>query len=253
MGTYADEIDRDLSEILSIGWDTKESDDVPKTEDVALSNGAVKIGATFLYADLADSTGLQASYKDSFVARAIRLYLRASSSIIRHYGGSIKSFDGDRVMGVFAGRRRRNIAVQAAYAINWAVEKKIAPKVKRRHETNGTTPIWVPSHGIGIDDGSALVVRAGVRNPSHEHSHNDLVFIGEAPNLAAKLSSLRDAKAGPIVITNEVKRVLEVAQTTRFNGGQIWDRGELTSIGPHQVRLFRTDYWRSPDAKHPEA
>src|SRR5690606_40277978 len=100
---FKDDVQERVETILNEEWKITTSKDVPSTNDVAHKNGAVRIEAAFLYADLAASTDLQKRYVDTFAAKAIRMYLGGASSIIRHFEGTIKSFDGDRVMGVFTG------------------------------------------------------------------------------------------------------------------------------------------------------
>ncbi|KAB1947279.1 adenylate/guanylate cyclase domain-containing protein [Brevibacterium linens] len=240
------DIENQISTILNEEWNIRESNEVPSTDSVTHKNGAVKIDAAFLYADLAESTGLQKGYKNTFAAKAIRMYLGGASEIIRHYGGHIKSFDGDRVMGVFAGNRKRNNAVLAAFAINWMVQRVIAPQVKARHDANGTS-VWVPRHGIGIDSGETFVARAGVRNKANEHNHNDLVFVGQAPNVAAKLSAIRESAS--IIVTKNVYGYLDAAQKKKLASDDNPWRGPFgTTVGPYKIDLFKTSYWRSLDA-----
>lgn len=76
---------------------------VPATGDVVLKNGAVKIEAAFLYSDLAGSAKLSKSCPWSTTAKIIRAFLDCSSRLIIKHGGHVRSFDGDRVMGVFIG------------------------------------------------------------------------------------------------------------------------------------------------------
>lgn len=239
-----DDLREQVKAILDEPWEEREGQVVPRTSDVTHKNGAVKLDATFLYADLAGSTQLQKSYKNTFAAKAIRMYLSGATTIIRKHGGSIKSFDGDRVMGVFVGSTMRNDAVKAAFAINWLVTQVINPLVKERHEKSGTS-VWVAEHGIGIDSGETFIARAGVRNKSGETNHNDLIFVGRAPNVAAKLSALRGTDAGPIVITHDVYSYLNEKQKNYLNGSSgVWREGSKEDVGPHSLTLHRTDYWR---------
>jgi class 3 adenylate cyclase len=53
-----DDLEGDISDVLAASWDVRDGEVVPSTETVALSGGGVKIAATMLYADLADSTTL---------------------------------------------------------------------------------------------------------------------------------------------------------------------------------------------------
>src|SRR6266436_5901784 len=89
----------DISAILSQKWDSRDGQVVPTTESVALACGGVKLTATMLYADLIDSTAL-VLFNPQTAARVYKCFLSACSRIIRANGGDIRSFDGDRVMGV---------------------------------------------------------------------------------------------------------------------------------------------------------
>ena len=48
----SDDIDAEIRRIFNATWDSRDGRLVPKTEDVNLSNGAVKLDAVLLYADL---------------------------------------------------------------------------------------------------------------------------------------------------------------------------------------------------------
>ena len=244
--TFTDVIKARMLTILNEEWSVRESDSVPKTNDVALKNGAVRIEAAFLYADLAESTALQKKYRDTFSAKVIRMYLAGASSIIRDFEGHIKSFDGDRVMGVFSGKSKCNNAVLAAFAIQWLVIEVINPLIKHRCERSGTS-IWQAEHGIGIDVGETFIARAGVRNSKDETTHNDLIFTNKPPNVAAKLSALRGNESGPITITDDVFKRLNDKQKHYLKkvDHQIWRGPEKTITGPYQIDVYKTDYWRT--------
>lgn len=79
------------------------------------------------------------------------MYLNGTSQIIRNNGGSIKSFDGDRVMGIFVGGNKRNTAAKTALQINWLVSQCIAPIVKERLKDQTTK--WTVTHGVGVGVG----------------------------------------------------------------------------------------------------
>lgn len=242
---FSDDIKEKVETILNEEWSIRETETVPRTQDLTLKNGAARTKAVFLYADLAGSTQLQKAYKDTFAAKAIRMYLAGASAIIRNFGGQIKSFDGDRVMGVFTGKAKCNNAVRAAFMINWLVLEVINPLVKTRHQNNGTT-IWQAEHGIGIDVGDTFVARAGVRNSSGETTHNDLIFTKRAPNIAAKLSSLRGSDTGPVVITEDVYNFLNPQQKTYLKSDTlVWKKVESQTVGPYLLNLYKTNYWRT--------
>jgi len=243
----SDDVKERVASVLNTAWSTRDGRVVPSTSDVALSNGAVEVEAAFLYADLAGSTALQKDYKATFAAKAIRMYLAGASQIIRHFGGQIRSFDGDRVMGVFVGNSKRNDAVKAAFMINWLVREVINPLVRERQQNMKNTTVWVARHGVGIDVGATFIARAGVRNSSGAQTHNDLIFTGRAPNIAAKLSALRDENLGPIVITEDVFGGLNPEQKKyEKSDKKVWSGPSVHAIGPYSLSLHHTNYWRHP-------
>jgi adenylate cyclase len=180
-----DDVRDGVDGVLDEDWNIRVGSVVPETEDIVLKNGAVQVGATYLYADLADSSSLGQKVNDSISAKVIRSYLNAASRILKYYKGEIRSFDGDRVMAIFIGGSKNTNATRAGLALNWALDEVIAPKLSAKW--SDLQQYWEPKQGIGIDTGSALLVKGGVRNS------NDLVSIGSAPNVAAKLSELRCA------------------------------------------------------------
>src|SRR5690349_19350451 len=90
-----------IEDILSTKWDVTETKDVPESSGIVLKNGAKKLSAAFLHADLAGSSALAQICPWETTAKIIRAYLDAAVRLIRAWGGHVRSFDGDRVMGVF--------------------------------------------------------------------------------------------------------------------------------------------------------
>lgn len=171
--------------ILSQPWDVRDGTVVPETADVALAGGAVRLQAVMLYSDLSDSTTLSTSFDKRVAAKVIKSFLATSSRVIRSNDGYIRSFDGDRVMGVFLGDRRNTRAAKAALEINWVVRNLLVPKIEARYPSLKEGGYSL-SHCTGVDVSEVLVVRAGIR------ANNDLTWVGRAPNAAAKLAAVRD-------------------------------------------------------------
>ena len=109
---FADELSTSVNEILTVTWNIRDGQVVPSTEDVALKDGAVKLQAVYLYADLADSTTLARDFDRQTAARVVRAYLSVMSKVIRKNDGAIRSFDGDRVMGIFVGSSKNTAAAK---------------------------------------------------------------------------------------------------------------------------------------------
>jgi uridylate cyclase len=80
----ADDIKSGIDGVLSPAWTERNGTVVPSTEDIVLKNGAVNIDATYLYADLADSSALGQKLKKGVAAKIMRSYLNAAVRILRH-------------------------------------------------------------------------------------------------------------------------------------------------------------------------
>jgi adenylate cyclase len=220
LSVFSDSVEVQVQTILNTGWDIRDGNTVPTTDTVKLTDGAVRVNATYLYADLADSSGAAQKLKKEVTGKLVRSYLDAASRIIKHYEGEIRSFDGDRVMGIFIGNSKNTNAIKTALGINWAMDKVLDPKFLAKWPALNNN--WTPAHGVGIDTGEALIVRGGVRNS------NDLVSIGSAPNVAAKLSSLRGAP--DVYITHAVYNNCSAAAKAT-DGKNMWTDYGTQAIG----------------------
>jgi len=184
--TLSQIVTNDVDTVVAEEFTTREGRVVPTTENVKLIGDAIELEAVILYSDLANSSGFESSFKAWFTAKYFQAFLTASTHIIKHNDGEIRSFDGDRVMGVFIGNYKRSNAIKTALQINYLMKNVIKPKFERKYPTLLTLQAWHPQHCTGVDVSKVFVVRGGVR------TDNDLVWIGHAPNFAAKLSAVRE-------------------------------------------------------------
>lgn len=214
-----DDLKTQVTQIFKEKWTERDGTKVPEPEDLKLSNDAVKLEGTVLYADLAESTALVDSHSGWFAAEIYKAYLHCASKIIRHYGGEITAFDGDRVMAVFIGGMKNTNAARTALAINHSVVHIINPLIS---ECQPSVTYRV-KHAIGIDTSSLFVARTGIRN------YNDLVWVGTAANRAAKLSGLRDDGKSSW-ISSEVYNSMEDSSKI-YNGSNMWEKRRWTAYG----------------------
>jgi adenylate cyclase len=185
MPTLAEELDTKVSEILDETWDTRDGNVVPSQDSVALDGGAVKLEGTVLYADLFQSSLLATDFQQRTAGKVIRTFLYCMCRLIKEHDGVVTAFDGDRVMAVFLGDTKNSHAASCALKMNYVVTKIIEPKVTDYFTSLRETQFEI-SHCVGVDTSSILAIRAGQRGD------NDLVWVGRAPNLAAKLSEIRN-------------------------------------------------------------
>jgi len=208
----SDDLETEVKAVFKAAWTDRDGQKVPEAEDISLGNNAVKLNATVLYADLAESTTLVDGYKKDFAAEVYKTYLHCASKIIKSEGGVITAFDGDRVMGVFLGDSKNTSAARCALKINHAVLKIINPAIKAQYSSTDYTV----KHAVGIDTSDLYIARTGVRGS------NDLVWVGRAANYAAKLCSLRKASKASY-ITATVYNKLDKAVKTSSDGQSMWE------------------------------
>lgn len=186
------ELEGAVAKILRDQWTSRDGRVVPIPEDLGLGNDAVKLEATVLYADMADSTKLVNSETPQFAAEVYRSYLTCAARIVKNNDGSITAYDGDRIMAVFIGDRKNTNAATTALQINAAVIDIVNLAVSNQYPNSA----YRLRHVIGIDTSPLFVARIGVRND------NDLVWVGRAANYAAKLSAINEGNT--VFITNDV-------------------------------------------------
>lgn len=229
----ADDMRKEVKEILQTEWSRREGRVVPEPEDVKLGNDAVCLDGTVLYADLAESTHLVNEYEDSFAAEVYKSYLVCACRLIRHNGGVITAFDGDRVMAVFIGDSKNTSAACCALNINHTVIKIINPAIEEEYPKLG----FKLKQAVGIDTSKLFVARTGIRGS------NDLVWVGRAANYAAKLCSLRE-KYYFSFITEDVYKVMN--DSVKYGGEKKECMWEQTTWGEYGITIYRSSWWRSP-------
>lgn len=227
--SIADDIKNNASTTFRAKWDTREGQIVPDPKDLKLGNDAVHFDrVTVLYADLDQSTSLVETKKWEFAAEVYKTYLYAASRLIRGAGGSIVSYDGDRVMGIFIGNRQCNDAVRCALKINYAVKNYVQAELKSVY----TTSTYKIRQVVGIDTSEMRAARTGVRGD------NDLVWIGNSANLAAKLTA--ESAQYPTWITDRVYGYLDDEQKLS-KGTNMWKSWKW---GKHNNdTIYSSTYW----------
>jgi class 3 adenylate cyclase len=230
-----DEISKDIQTTIDTQWNKRNGNKIPNTEDVALAGGAVEIDATFLYADLASSSKMAKELDRRVTAKILKSFLTSVSKLVKHNGGKIVSFDGDRVMGVFYGDSKNSSAAKCALQIKYIVQDVIKVKFEKKYDTVKDASFSI-DHGVGIDTGTVFAVRGGVRGAS------DLIWIERAPNLAAKLSDIRESPYQTII----TKRVYDCLNdgSKYAEGKNMWGSTTWEFLG-ETITVYRSSYsWK---------
>lgn len=183
---------------------------------------------------MAASTELVSDFDARTAARVMKTFLYCASKIIRANGGAIRSFDGDRVMGIYIGDSKNSSAGKSALQINSAVIDIIRPRVERKYPTLAANG-FIVQHATGVDRSKVLAVRAGMRGS------NDLIWVGRSAAVAAKLSSIR-AGTYASYITHDVYSRLDAASKTSSDGRPMWDAMPGTKYG---LTIYRSGWkWK---------
>lgn len=235
--TLKSDVEGDIVKTVNTNLTTTERNDgvietVPDPAKMGYSEG-LYLPSTYLYADMADSSGLVAISPPDTVARVMKAYLSVSTRIIRSNNGHIRSFDGDRVMGIYAGPNRFDRAVRSAMQIKWAMSNLVQPAIAKQFgsiQKNG----WQLKHGCGIASGKSLLVRAGFRGS------DDMISIGTAPNLAAKLSDERQGKYTTLIGKNTYSNLSEALKLSK--GVNMWEGPFTYSMGAKNYSYYKTSY-----------
>jgi class 3 adenylate cyclase len=233
MGLGAD-LQANVNQFLKTNWTRADGRSVPAPEGIGMGNDGVDLKeAVCLYADLADSTSLVNGFNDWFAATVYKSFLHCATKIILSEGGTVTSFDGDRVMGLFVGADRFNAAARCGLKINWATSQMVEPAIKARWSDPLVQKLQI-RHTVGIDASKVFAARTGVRG------NNDIVWVGRSPNYAAKLAAWRDPRF-PTLITAHVFAGLSGA--ARDSGSAcMWSKDTRTING---VSVFSSSYfWR---------
>ena len=232
-----DDLTSDVQGIIDKPWSTRTGQKVPSSTDVALAGGAVELDATFLYADMANSSKMAKELDRRVTAKILKSFLATTARLVRSHDGSIVSFDGDRILGVFTGNSKNTTAAKCALQIKYTVQQIIKPKFENKYDRVKDASFTI-SHGVGIDSGIVLAVRAGARGD------NDLIWIGRAPNLAAKMSDIRDAPYHTY-ITGTVYNVLNKSSKYDADGNDMWKKCTWTFLDENIV-VYRSSYHWKP-------
>lgn len=236
MAKLKDDVEAEIAKTVGTKLTTRQQQktngNVPRAADIGYAEGVV-VQSTYLYADMIDSSSLVRKHPSDTVARVFKTYLQVAVRIIRSHGGHIRSFDGDRVMGVFAGDNRAERAVKAAMQIKSACVDLIQPALHEKFRSIRDSG-WRLKCATGVAEGEALLIRAGIRQ------NDDLVSIGRNANLAAKLSDLRKGSYTTFIEAEVYKALPE--SRLKSKGVSMWEGPFTIDLGGETKRFYQTSY-----------
>lgn len=230
--SFSDDLRKEVRTIFRTKWEVIEGRVIPSPEDVGLGNKAKKVDIAILYADMSGSTDLVRKYKKEYSSEIYKTFLLTCCKIIRRNGGELISFDGDRIMGAFIGNAKNSTAAKAALNIKWGITKI----VQEEHDAMYTNTSNTIGYTVAVDSETHYAVRTGIRGG------NDLVWIGNAANLAAKLTN-HDWRPYHSIITKRVYNSLNDNSKFDANGKNMWVSEYSDKIGE---TVYKSSYHWEP-------
>lgn len=224
-----EQISQNVKEILTTDWKRRHGYVVPESTDVELQNEAVEFEAAVLYADMRKSTELVQGYRDYFVAKLYKAFLATVCDVIKNNEGTITSFDGDRVMGVFLGDSKCSNSAKAGLQI-YAAVRKVNKEIKVAYPNSR----YEIDFAAGIDVSDLFVVRTGVRGS------NDLAWIGTAANNAAKLSEKSHPGCKTFITGRVFDRINKQSKYGGANNSCMWSNLQQTIMGQ---QIYGSGWW----------
>ncbi len=239
MGWDARSLGNKVDALLDERFDEYSIDTVPEAGDRRLTHGGTGLAGefTFLYVDMRSSSALPWAHRRQSVAKLYKAFHHCMVEAVKSGNGRVRSFDGDRVLGIFAGARRADQAVETAMRMVGCKEEILIPKIRTKYQ-NDSFDI-----GIGVATGPALAIKAGV---GYDMNNRDLVWIGDPPNLGSKLSDVARHPAS-IYICRTTFELLETSNRWGTNrsgeNADMWEKKTL-SLNNGQVECYSSGWYR---------
>lgn len=222
-----DDLKNKISSYATEKYEIDETTIVPATDysKLTFGNKGLTSDFAFLFVDIRQSSQLHDLYGFKTAAKIYQSFHEINIRVITANEGSVRAFDGDRAMGVFAGTRKRSNAVKAAMQIQWAIRTILNPKLQ--------TKILC---GAGVDNGKTLVTKVGKgRNTENQ----DLVWIGKASNYASHLANEAE---NTIIIIVDTFTNMDKDNKTSSDGKEMWTQKVLTLKNGSKINCYESGW-----------
>lgn len=236
------DIENKVDTVLKEKFTQYDVEDVPDNEnkpDSRLTHGNTGfLGEfTFLYVDMRGSSSYTDQHRLQTITKIYKAYHHCMVECIKAHDGNIRSFDGDRVLAVFSGKRKINDAIDCAMKMVGFRYNILQPKIKTAFSNDKF------SLGIGIATGNTMVSKAGV---GYDKNNRDLIWIGDPPNLGAKLSDEADSPFSIYICKDSFARIQERNRYTTVDGlkKDMWTKDSF-NFKKTPIEIYKTGYYRS--------
>ena len=197
------EVSSQLEDQIRLGVSVEQHRDVPETGPANRGVWWRIPQVTAVFADLKGSTKMSATESRTDAAVAYTLFIRAMVIILERFEARYIDIQGDGIFGLFSGQGSRFLAAACAITMRTEIQRTVDVEFQRC--TSADSEIEV---GIGIDEGTLLVRRLGLRGTKQNE-----VWVGKPVNVAAKLSS--EAESNQVVVSDRVYQQYKQASLLR--------------------------------------
>lgn len=233
-----DKVDAVLKEQFT-QYDVDQIPDIENKPDSRLTHGNTGFlgDFTFLYVDMRGSSSFTDEHRLQSITKIYKAYHHCMVECIKEFGGNVRSFDGDRVLAVFAGSGKLNSAINCAMKMVGCRYDILQPKINAALSNDKF------SLGVGIATGKAMVSKAGV---GYNKNNRDLIWIGDPPNLGAKLSDEADSPNSIYICKTSFSKLRDENRYTTKNGIKIdmWTKSSF-NFKNKLIEIYKTGYYRS--------
>lgn len=191
----------------------------------------------FLNVFFQGSSTLNGTYPLKTIGKIYNAFHHCMVACIHECHGKVRTFDGDRITGVFSGEDKINEAVVCAnYMVGCYVEI-LEPKIKTLFNTDDF------EIGVGVCTGKALVIKSPVGSNGNTKS---LLWVGEATNIGDKLSENINVWNGRINIC--ARCFQKLSQENRYhidkdgNKTPKWTQGAMDYQGS-LIDIYRSTWY----------
>ena len=196
------DVSAQLDDQAGLGVQVTRKNDVPDTGPTNKGLWYQIPSVTVVFADLKRSTELSAENAPRTPAFAYTYFIRAMAVILDRFSAGYVDIQGDAIFGLFS-KGSEYLAAASAITMRTLVEREVAARFD-----DDTSTDWELTAGIGIDRGTLLVRRLGLRGTKQNE-----VWAGKPVNTAAKLSSV--AERDQVVVSDRVFSQYEQASKWR--------------------------------------
>ncbi|MEO5348684.1 MAG: response regulator [Magnetococcus sp. YQC-3] len=178
---------------------------------------------TMLFSDIRSFTRLSEVMTPESLFVFLNEYLRHVVVQVKNNNGFVDKFMGDAVMALFDGDSRVQVTGAARAAVG------MQNKLRNFNMERATRGLEAVDAGIGIHIGSVMLGTLG------DEDRMDCTVVGDAVNLASRLEGLTKYYGCPIIISENVVRLLDMKEFAVRELDQVVVKGRKGAIGVYEL------------------